>query len=392
MTILYVSDFDLSGSGYKNIAAALCDELTGRGHDIIALGLGYGGQVHHHPFKIVPARGLQYIIPMIQQFRQAEMPIEAVVVALDIPLQEALLHQLQAPQQDLPYIGIFPLEAPPLCGPWAIAMLRMSARLIMSHFGLAAMREKGVEGAFIPIGVDTESWRPPNDDERILLRQGMGVEDDTFVVLTVADNQERKNLSRSMEIFADFAQDRKAVYWLVTRPKSPVGWKLEDYAMSLGIMEKMMIWERGISFKQLWSLYAAADCMLLTSKAEGLAMPVLEAMACRLPVIGTKCAAIQEHLDEGRGLLIEPDYTMIDVWGNSNRYLAGREDGLYQMQLLRNGMSMDDINEMLTRAQEYVQARTWAGAVDVLEETIKRVGKAQAPIQEPGRELAEVAA
>lgn len=374
--ILYVSDFDLTGSGYMNIGVSLCGQLAQRGYEVMALGLGYNGQEHRYPFKIVPTQQVSDIVPMIRQLQAGGMGIEALVVALDIPLQENIMMRLDTPGE-LPYIGIFPLEAGPLCQTWAMGLLRMDERLIMSHFGRIELKEAGVDSAFIPIGLDTESWRPPTPEERRLLRQGMGVDDETFVVLTVADNQERKNLSRSMEIFADFAKDRKALYWMVTRPKSPVGWKLEDYAMSLGIFDRLAIWERGLPFKQLWSLYAAADAFLLTSKAEGLAMPVLEAMACRLPVLGTRCAAIEEHLQDERGLLIDADYVMVDPWGNSQRYFASREDGAIKLSILSMAGSDPALEEQLDDAQAYVQARTWDRAGQVLAAAIERAKAAK---------------
>lgn len=384
--IIYVSDFDLSGSGYMNIGVSLCSQLAARGYEVMALGLGYNGQEHHYPFKIVPTPAVSDIAPMIKQLQAGGLDIEALVVALDIPLQENVMMRLGVPG-DLPYVGIFPLEAGPLCQTWAMGLLRMDERLIMSEFGRQELEVAGVDSAFIPIGLDTASWRPPTGEERQALRQGLGVEDDTFVVLTVADNQERKNLSRSLEIFADFAQDRKALYWLVTRPKSPVGYKLEDYAMALGIFDRLAIWERGLPFRQLWSLYAAADAMLLTSKAEGLAMPVLEAMACRLPVVGTKCAAIEEHLQDGRGLLIEPDYVMIDPWGNSRRYMASRRDGALCLQLLAGAPSTADTEAALERrigkAQAYVESRTWEKAGQVLAEAIERAKAAKMPVMLP---------
>lgn len=376
MTIIYVSDFDLGGSGYMNIGVALCNQLAEAGYDVIALGLGYKGQEYFYPFKIVPAH-MSEIAPMIKTLQQA-VEVETVIVALDIPLQEALLKQLNAPG-DIPYIGLFPLESGPLCATWAMNLLRMNERLVMSRFAQAELKKAGLDSKFIPIGLDTDSWRPPEPDERGMLRQGLGIEDDTFVVLTVADNQERKNLSRSLEIFADFARDKKAVYWLVTRPDSPVGWKLEDYANTLGILDKVVIWQRGMPFRDLWALYAAADCFLLTSKAEGLAMPVLEAMACRLPVGGTRCAAIEEHLDDERGLLIDIDYEMIDPWGNSTRYFASREDGAYKLRLLASGMSEQDKSQMLDRAQEYIRLRTWDEAGRVLIEAIEKVTGQEKP-------------
>jgi hypothetical protein len=386
VTIIYASDLDLKGSGYGNIAFALCTHLSQRGYDVQAIGLGYNGEEHHFPFRIAPCPNVGYITPVINELRRQGVEIEAVIVALDIPLQEAILKQL-GPARDIPYIGIFPLEAGPLCQSWAMSLLQMDRRLVMSEFGTAECEAVGVEATHIPIGVDCDAWRPPTDEERLQLRKGLGIAPDAFVVLTVADNQERKNLSRAMEIYAEACKGTNSQYLMVTRPNSAVGWKLSDYAVSLGIFGQMSVWDRGISFKQLWSLFAVADCFLLTSKAEGLAMPVLEAMSMRLPVIGTRCAAIEEHLAEGRGLLIEPDYRMIDPWGNSYRYFAGLEDGVYQMRLLRDGMSQMDVFSMIDAAQDYVQARAWKWAADVLVEAIEGA-KQPLALEIPEMELA----
>lgn len=394
MTIIYCSDFDLKGSGYGNIAFHLCTHLANRGYDVQAIGLGYSGEEHHFPFRIAPCPSVHYINPIITELRRQGVEAEAVIVALDIPLQEATLKSI-GPARDVPYIGIFPLEAGPLCQSWAMSLLQMDRRLVMSEFGTAECEVVGVDATHIPIGVDCDAWKPPTDEERAMFRKGLGIDNDTFVVLTVADNQERKNLSRAMEIFAGACKGTKAQYLMVTRPNSPVGWKLQDYAVSLGIFGQMSIWDRGMSFKQLWSLFAVADCFLLTSKAEGLAMPVLEAMSMRMPVIGTKCAAIEEHLKDGRGLLIEPDYVMIDPWGNSRRYMAGLEDGVYQTRLLRDGMSQMDIFNMVEAAQDYVRGRAWDRAADVLIEAIEGVKersglieKQSYPVELPEMEMA----
>lgn len=375
MTILYLSDFDMRGSGYANIARELCTQLARRGYEVQALGLGYNGEEHSFPFRIAPLPDFRSAVPVIHELRRQGMEIEMLVVALDIPMQETILRQLSSPA-DIPYIGVFPLEAGPLCQSWALALLQMDARLIMSRFGVEECEAAGVKAEFIPIGVDCESWRPPTPEERVQLRQGLGLKPDTFTVLTVADNQERKFLSRSMEIFAGAFKGKGARYMLVTRTDSPVGWRLEDYALSLGIFGQVNIWNRGMSFKQLWSLFAASDCFLLTSKAEGLAMPVLEAMAMRLPVIGTGCTAIEEHLANRRGYLIDPDYMMIDPWGNSRRYFASKEAGVPLLELLA---SEGPSKIMLDDAQTYVLARTWDKAGEVLIEAIEKTKAVRAP-------------
>jgi glycosyltransferase involved in cell wall biosynthesis len=378
VTILYISDFDLKGSGYANIAFALCSHLVSRGYDVQAIGLGYSGEEHYLPFRIAPCPNVSYIIPIVNELRRQGVTIEVMIAALDVPLQEAILQQC-GPARDIPYIGIFPLEAGPLSQSWAMSLLQMDRRLVMSQFGTAECEAIGVDATYIPIGVDCEAWRPPTDEERLTFRKGLGIPEDSFVVLTVADNQERKNLSRAMDIFAGACKGTNAHYLMVTRPNSPVGWKIQDYAASLGIFGQMNVWDRGMGFKQLWSLFAVSDAFLLTSKAEGLAMPVLEAMSMRVPVVGTNCTAIEEHLKDGRGLLIKHDAEVygypphVDPFGNGRRYFANLEDGVYQLRLLRDGMSQLDIFNMIEAAQEYVQARRWEAAASVLVEAIEGV-------------------
>lgn len=352
----------------------LCTDLANRGYDIQVIGFGYDGREHHFPFRICNLPNIQSAMPMIRSIQGQGVTIDALIIALDIPLQETILRQFQAPC-DIPIIGLFPLEAPPLCRSWAMSLMRLDARLIMSQFGVKALEAKGVDSTFIPIGVDVDKWRVPMPEEKEKLKQGLGIGKDTFVVLTVADNQERKNLSKAMEIFAEAFKDKDATYVMVTRPKSPAGWKLEDYAMELGIYSQMMIYDRGMAQKNLWALFAVSDCFLLTSKAEGLAMPLLEAMAMRLPCVGTDCTAIREHLEDGRGYLIDVEHRYIDPFGNAYRYWPSKELGKAHLEMLANWP--EDDNELmfmtLNNAQSYVQARTWNEATSVLENTIKQV-------------------
>lgn len=53
------------------------------------------------------------------------------------------------------------------------------------------------------------------------------------------------------------------------------------------------------------NIYASCDSWLFTSTNEGFGLPLLEAMACRTPVIGTNTGAAPELLQEGAGILID---------------------------------------------------------------------------------------
>ncbi len=58
---------------------------------------------------------------------------------------------------------------------------------------------------------------------------------------------------------------------------------------------------------ELRKIYAGCDAWLFGSRWEGFGLPILEAMACRTPVIGTPAGAAPELLAQGGGLLVEHD-------------------------------------------------------------------------------------
>lgn len=54
-------------------------------------------------------------------------------------------------------------------------------------------------------------------------------------------------------------------------------------------------------------IYAQCDAWLFGSRAEGFGLPILEAMACRTPVIGTPVGAAPELLEQNAGILVKPE-------------------------------------------------------------------------------------
>lgn len=59
--------------------------------------------------------------------------------------------------------------------------------------------------------------------------------------------------------------------------------------------------------EQLREIYAQCDVWLFGSRSEGFGLPILEAMACRTPVIGTPAGAAPELLTPDAGLLVKPE-------------------------------------------------------------------------------------
>ena len=197
----------------------------------------------------------------------------------------------------------------------------MDGVFFISELGKQEALKVGVKADHLVVGVDPVSFRPPLPDEKIQLRRGLGISDDTFVVLTVADNQERKNLWAGMDAISRLKSliDRPIKYILVTRENNAFGWNLRDLSTILQINNELSIYERGMSRKDLWALYAVADAYLQPSKAEGLGLPILDAMLAKIPVVANDTGAMSELLSGNRGFLVPAEYTFLDVWGNSMR-------------------------------------------------------------------------
>jgi len=57
----------------------------------------------------------------------------------------------------------------------------------------------------------------------------------------------------------------------------------------------------------LKDFYSKCDAWLFGSRVEGFGLPIVEAMACRTPVIGTPTGAAPELLTNGAGILVKPE-------------------------------------------------------------------------------------
>lgn len=387
--IAFLTDFDMTTSGYKRIATQLSTELVKMGYEVLVLGLNYRGEEIDYPFGVHPIHYLEQYHEILGLMLDDGVEVAAALVGFDIVQHEALMETLEVPNNYFPYIGLFPLEAPPLKQSWTLPLFKMDARLVMSRFGQQALADAGVASTFIPIGVESEKWRPPAPEEKAMIREGLGIPEDTLMILTVADNQERKNLSRAAEIIADISVEvlernqagfavktkslRDTTWRLVTRPSSPVGWDFNDLGLRLGIKDRIVTYNRGIPDNLLWSLYAAADIFLLTSKAEGLAVPMLEAMSCGLPVVATHCTAMAEHIygeEAFRGWGINTDYQYIDPFGNGIRYWASREAGVLMLGMLadefeKSRLDCEAIRDVTVAAKAYVDGRTYEAAAQI---------------------------
>lgn len=367
--IVVVTDMDEAGSGYKNLCVPLLRGLAGKGHEIKVAGMGYQGKEHDYPFSVIPAATIQDAHAIANNLFHVWSP-DLFLVAMDIPLQQYFYEGLR--QLKCRYVAITPLENGPLTMSWAAILLNMDAVFFISELGKQEAIKAGITKAeHLIVGIDTVFWHPPTSEEKTQLRKGLGIGEDEFVVLTVADNQERKNLWAGMESIQLLKKqiDRKVRYILVTRVDSPVGYKLNDLSIEMGLTKELMLFNRGLPVQDLWGLYAVSDAYLSTSKAEGLGMPVLEAMACGIPCVASDTGAHRELLEKGRGFLVPSAYEFRDVWGNSRRSMIDT------VQVATNLLDIigDDYSDVIHKALDDVQDRTWDISVTQVHQKIEEI-------------------
>lgn len=348
--IIVVTDMNPEGSGYLNISVPLFS-LLAKDFSVCIVGLGYAGQEHNYPFSVLPCKDTSDAHAIVHNLNvlPKESP-DIIIVALDIPLQIFFFEKFR--QYKKPYIAITPLENPPLTMTWAAQMLQMDFVFFISELGKQAGLSAGLKNVdHLEVGIDTDFWRIPTPEEKIGLRKGMNITDE-FVILTVADNQERKNLWAALAITSELKKRGKKVkHILVTRTETPFGWKLRDLAQTLDISQELITMNRGMPVENLWSLYAMSDCFLLTSKAEGLGLPVMEAMSCGLPVVATDTGAISELLADGRGFLAPREFEIVDVWGNSLRHF---------IDIRKTAEIIANIDRSTVElAREFMVSKTW---------------------------------
>lgn len=384
--ILFISDFNLKGSGYMNIATRLCKELVlQHNFGVTALGLGYKGEQHDWPYTITPVASMQELTIIVTSILRTGVPVEAIIVALDVPLQVKLSEFIK--KIGFPHIAIFPLESPPLCSSWAMALLGIDKCFVMSKFAQKELKRQFVDSEFLPIPVNP-IWKPIEKEEFLKVRKALGYDADSLVITTIADNQERKNLSATAAIISGLVNDslkfdkmgyaingeqNKIVWNLVTRINSPVGWDLNDLLARYGIAQVTRLYDRGLSEVELHRLLATSDAFLLTSKAEGLALPLLEAMACEIPVFATNCTAMKEHIGvDERGTVLPHDYILVDPFGNGHRYLVDVATSVKILKEQLKPLEQAD-KRKLNLASAYVGSKNWKLAGNLLAESIKEI-------------------
>ena len=128
-----------------------------------------------------------------------------------------------------------------------------------------------------------------------------------FVLYTGGDDT-RKNLDGMMEAFALLPGEMRATYQLaiVCQLSEGTRLRLTELAGKLALDPKSLVFPGYVPDADLRLLYAKCSLFVFPSLHEGFGLPVLEAMACGAPVIGSNCTSIPEIIDR-QDALFDPE-------------------------------------------------------------------------------------
>ncbi len=182
-------------------------------------------------------------------------------------------------------------------------------------------------------------------------------------ILFVGTMEPRKNLERLLEAFAQVKKDSKLPHKLVIA--GPRGWFSEKTlaaAERLGL-EDEVLFSGYIPQKELPFWYNAAQAFVYPSLYEGFGLPVMEAMACGVPVITSNTSSLPEVVGEA-GVKIDP-YSVEELSRALQEVLTNKD--------LRSAL----IDKGLAQAKKFSWRKAAQETLAAYERAIERGGKSR---------------
>ncbi len=156
----------------------------------------------------------------------------------------------------------------------------------------------------VPLGL-AERFRPRSPEEVAVVRERLGI--GLRYLLFVGQISARKNLAPLLLAFAELRRDPRFedVELVLAGPVQTGGDKLLQDAGARGLDSGVTV-AGFVGDDILPGLYTGAAAFCFTGKAEGFGLPILEAMACRCPVVVARAGA-SVATSGGAAVVVEAD-------------------------------------------------------------------------------------
>ncbi len=236
---------------------------------------------------------------------------------------------------------LIPRLYPQYISPWArgifevaIRLATVTSRLVISVSQSAKedlVRLLGVPPSKVwvtPLGVDTQ-FHPVNEKAVLNLRQKYDLSEGYILYLGI--NKPHKNLVRLVKAFAKVKTGRKLV---LAGKEDPRYRKVHEVVKRLSLQERVVFLGQ-VPEDDLPALYSGAALFVFPSLYEGFGLPLLEAMACGVPVVCSSTSSLPEIAGRAAVMVDPLDVSQLAralkrVLGDSDLRVSMREEGLKQ--------------------------------------------------------------
>jgi len=172
-------------------------------------------------------------------------------------------------------------------------------RALLEEYHIGHAGQYGV----VPLGFDLSEFEAIDERARAEARVALNIEPEEHVVTTAGRLTAIKQQSLFLDVAARVAARDPLAVFVIAGDGSLRG-ALEDQARTLGLERQVRFlgWRRDLS-----TIYAASDLLLLTSRNEGTPVALIESLASGVPGISTDVGGVRDVLTSDAVGLVAPD-------------------------------------------------------------------------------------
>jgi len=386
--ILAYCDSPTVNTGFGIVAQNVLKRLHATGkYEIVVWGVNYYGMPHDLPYKIYPATldqhgdlyGRQQFINFMASY---DFDIlwslnDTFIISTFIPEAVVQLRR-ERPDKLFQWIYYFPIDTEYFRKSWLVPVMTSDYPVCYNDWSyqqlVNAAPELKRKMRTIYHGVDEKTFFPMPEEEIKAFRKDYWkdmIQDDTFLIINVNRNQQRKDMYRTLKAFSLLKKRLPNSHLYLHCNVEDMGGNILHIAAQLGLQggkdfsyphPERFHPSTGLPIETLNKIYNAADVVMSTTLGEGCGLSSYEAMATRTPIVMPNNTALIETMVEGRGFPVksgegENAHVVMPQDNSVVRPLTDVDD--MAKQLYKVATEPKTRKEVAQKGYDYIMGKTW---------------------------------
>lgn len=233
---------------------------------------------------------------------------------------------------------------------WIDKLSQMQKLLVPSKWNKKVYEDNGLDNiAVVPGGVNTDIFHPRYDAD--ICKEVHGF----FRVLINGDFGFRKGQDIAVRAFCRWAKGDKKKQLYIKADK-----RARNHIRRIVAEEcnhcNIVVDDRVLSPEEMSDLYNTAHVLLCTARGEGWCLPVIEAMACKLPVISPIGSGMSEYLTPKNCFPIEYENRQVESYSKTDPYVFGWTNKYPSKSVVHECNIESTVNHLETIGKDYDKA------------------------------------